>query len=229
MSTVRDYLRTMQLPWFFRKKFLLVFGGIVLLTAVVAAFFSWQLYTDTIEQGRTLRWKKITEPLALPLIFLMLYAIVILLWIAIKLKQFQRVMLSNVGTVFSPQQIQLENGEDTLAEVTISTRQSPGQMTRLGVFRITNRRVLHTQTISHKRIGILVGMEEPDLNYSIPLAGIRQCGFGLEAKDEKQFVVIERNGTIHVFSNITPREIEPALQHLNWKRSAIGNQISWIG
>jgi hypothetical protein len=228
MPTVREYLRTITLPWFFRKKFLRVFAVILLVAALAGGVLSWQLYTDAIDHGRTIRWKKVTEPLALPLLFLMLYAVIVLLWLAIKLKQYQGVMISNIGTVLQPQKITLQNGEEILAELTLTTRISPGELGKMGVLRITNERMLHSQTISHKRVAVLVGMNEPDLTFAIPLSSIRQCGFGLDEKDPKRFIVIERNGTTHGFGNVRMYEIESAFKTLNWKRSVIGEHITWI-
>lgn len=111
MSQVRNFVRSTNVPWFFRKKFIVYLLLVVLILSIGASFWTWENYQEALERGGKLRWKKITEPFALALLPLMLYAVVILLWVAVFLKRFQTKMLHDIPEVFEAQRITFEQGE----------------------------------------------------------------------------------------------------------------------
>lgn len=225
MATVRDYFRSIQLPWFFRKKFITIFSIVVGVLTIIGAIFTYVMYQDAVAHGRTIRWKSVTQPMTLPLLPLMLYAIVILFWVLIKLKGFQSVMLRNIPAVFQAAQVSLHPGETILSEIKISARITPGSVSKLGALRITNFRIMHTTTIAVERVGILLGSAEPDLTYTIPHPNIRQCGFGLDQKHPEYFSVIDTNGVMHSFTSVKPHHVEYAMNQLGWKRTQFSNEV----
>lgn len=228
MSAVRDHIRNTQLPWFFRKRFILYLLLVVLVLSVGASFWTWENYQDAIERGRTIRWKKITEPFALALIPLMLYAIVILLWVAIFLKRFQNKMLHDLPEVFGAKRVTLEQGETEIREWSTVVRKSPDSIAKVGSLTITDRRIIHTQSISHKKIGILVGMENPDLSFSIPLPQIAKCGFGMDEANKTAFTVVMRSGDSHLFTGPNAVQMKLVFEKLGWKLTQADPLVYWV-
>jgi len=228
MAQVRNFLRNTNVPWFFRKKFILYLLLIVLILSIGAAFWTWENYQEALERGGKLRWKKITEPFALALLPLMLYAVVILLWVAIFLKRFQTKMLHDIPTVFEAQRVQFEQGESEIREWRTTTRKSPGVAAKVGSLTITDRRIIHMPSISHKKIGILVGMESPDISYSIPLSEIAQCGFGMDDKHKDSFTVIMRDGSAHYFGGPNAVQMKMVFEKLGWKQTQAPPLVYWV-
>lgn len=231
MPGIVEQIRNTPLPWFLKRKAIKIFLIIVGVAFIGGCVMSWMMYQESLDgHHRHYTTKRILEPLwMLPAIIGMIYAIILMMWMIIKLKQFRNRMFSRIPDMFSTQEVNLQDGEKQLNIEYITGRQSPGSIPKMGQFRITDRRVMHTPTVSVKRVGVLAGLDEPDVSFSIPLSDIRQCGFGLNEKYPDHFTVITLNGEEHRFGPIKVKDgIRNAMQQLGWKKSEIGTILYWF-
>jgi hypothetical protein len=229
MPTVREYLRAIRLPFFMRKKFLLILAIVVLFMVLCAIVWTWYLYEEVVQSGGRIRWRHITQPFALPLIVLGIYAIFVLLWVAVKLKGMQGAVLTTTLHLIQPQAVHLGSGEKSIAEIDYTDRfSSDALMPVAGCLHITNQRFMHAPVVSSKRLGTLVGMQEPDVIFSLVHNHIRQCGFGLNEKHPAHFVVIENSAMEHRFGPISKQKVEAAMRELGWKETRAGELVYWI-
>lgn len=228
MAGVRDYVLSIRLPFFMRKKFLLILSIVVLVFVLIAIVWTWMLYEEAVQAGRTIRWKYITQPFSLPLIILGIYAIFVLLWLAVKLKGAQGAVLSSALHLVQPQDVKTGSGEKIIGTAEYTDRRSGGSKIAVnGSLTITNQRFIHSPIVSAKRLGTLVGMQEPDVTFSLVHNRVRQCGYGLDPDDASRFALIEMDGTMHSFHAMRS-SIEPAMRELGWKETRAGELMYWI-
>lgn len=229
MPAIRNYIRSIRFPFFMRKKFLLILAIVVLCMTLIAIVWTWMLYEEVSASGKTIRWKHITQPFALPLIVLGIYAIFVLLWLVVKVKRAEGAVLTGALDIIRPQDVNLGSGEKTIANLEYSDRRTGDSMLPVnGSLTITNQRILHSPVASSKRLGTMIGMDEPDVLFSLVHNRIRQCGFGLDPKDASRFAVIERDGTVHSFYTSSRAAIEYAMRDLGWKEMRAGELMYWI-
>ena len=228
MSYLTERLKNFEYPWFLRKKFIKILSIVVLVLLPVGIYFTYDLYTSESLNKYGVQWNEVMAPMVLPAIPVMIWVSIILLWMIMKLKEMQRNALTGIPQLLQPQEVTFNAGETELFKLSSSTRHSAGTLPKFGAFRITSNRIMHTQTISAKRVGVLIGMDEPDVTFSIAHQEVRQCGFGLDEKHFKNFCVITKTGEQHSFGGVTPEMVDAIITKLGWRRTRIDEQIYWI-
>jgi len=217
----------MSVPFFFRKKFMLYYGLFVLLLLLIGIALTAVNYFEAKEKGE-IRWEMITVPMSLPIIGLAGYVLILPMWVVYKAKQFRNQAISRIPDMLAPPKTTLAQGEIQFGDPDQVGYAAPGGRAVMGEIRFTNQRILFTKTIDVRRMGEIYGLQTPDLTTSIPLNIIRQCGFGLDEKQPKNFLVIDTVGNVHTFSSIVKFNAEIAMKQLGWKRTQIGDHAYWI-
>lgn len=228
MTEIRKFFKSIKTPFFLKKKLILWWLVAILAALIPTLIWTWFNYEAAVESGERIRWKKVADPLAIPLIIATLYLFLPAIWLLFKVKQFKGVAYNTAYDLYTPQSVQLGEHEEKFAEVETTVRISPEKSEHWGVFRVTNSRLMHTQTRSIKRMRVAFGGNEPDLTWSLPWNNIRQCGFGLDEKNPIRFVVIENNGTTHTFVSVYARHLEKIMEQLRWRRMQIEEHVYWV-
>ena len=231
MPGLIQQIKNTPLPWFMKRKAIRIFLIIIGVAFIGGCVMSWMMYQESLDgHHRHYTTKRILEPLwMLPAIIGMIYAIILMLWLIIKLKEFRNRMFSNIPMMFTTQEVKLNQGENVFSTEPMITRNSPGTIPKIGQFRITDQRIIHTATVSAKRVGVLVGLDEPDVSFSIPWNEVRQCGFGLNENKSDQFVVITTSGAQHRFGSIYAKlNVANAMTQLGWKKTEAGEMMYWF-
>ncbi len=218
----------MAVPFFAQKPFLKYYGLFVVLLLFVGIAWTAVNYFAAKEQGKV-RWEYVAVPMSLPIIGLAGYALLLPFWFVYKAKQFQKETISRIPEMFSaPVPAPLPNGEIQYGDPDQVGYHSPEGGTSLVEIRFTNQRIVFTSIVDVRRLGTLYGLPAPDRSNSILLNEIRQCGFGLDERNPKHFVVIENTGNIHTFTSIVKFNAEIAFKELGWKRTQIEKYAYWI-
>lgn len=218
----------MAVPFFAQKKFLKYYGLFVSFLLLIGIAWTAVNYSVAKEEGE-IRWEIITVPMTLPIIGLAGYLLLLPLWLVYKAKQFQKQAISRIPEMFTPPPpAPLPNGEIQYGDPDQVGYNSPEGGKMLVEIRFTNQRIVFTNILDVRRLGGLYGLPSPDRSNSIPLTEIRQCGFGLDERNPKHFVVIENTGNAHTFTSIVKFNAEIAMKELGWKRMQIDKYAYWI-
>jgi hypothetical protein len=230
MPSLIEQIKNTPRPWFLKKKALIVILIIVGVAFIGGCIISWGMYQEKLDGHRHYTTKRILEPLwMLPAIIGMIYAIIVMLWMIIKLREFRNRMFSRIPDMFKTQEVKLHVGENVFCSEPMITRNSPGTIPKVGQLRITDQRIIHTSTVSAKRVGVLVGLDEPDVSFSIPWNEVHQCGFGLHDNKNDRFVVITTSGAEHKFGPVYAKlNVANAMSKLGWKKTEAGEMMYWF-
>ena len=227
MTAVREYFRSIKKPFYLKKKFLIASVIILLGSLIAGSLLTWRNYNLVKDLDKPVNWKKVADPMALPGIVVMLYLVGVAMWLAIVVAGFKKAVLNSASDITDMPRVSLQDGEEKMGEAEFTHRRSPGTLETPGRLTITNQRIVHTPKYSAKRIRTLVGMDEPDVAFYLPLAEVRQCGFGLDPKDAYRFGVITMDGTLHSFYSAHSPLVK-AMDNLGWKKMQAGEMVYWI-